>query len=150
MSEVEDLKKRIDNIEYSELKELKEDVGQIKIDLSTNNLLTKQSIESNNKLSGMIDTMRDTLVEMGQSLRDGNRISSELANSVSSLNDKVNKVEDKLETKLQSVDTRIDKLDEKAKIDWQEWIKHNWLTLGVIVVGGAYLVAKALGVSFWF
>ena len=55
---IEELKAKVDKLEYTEIKNIKEDIGQIKIDLNTNNLLTQQSIDANNKLSNVIDTMR--------------------------------------------------------------------------------------------
>lgn len=124
---VEELKTKVDKLEYIEIKNIKEDISQIKIDLNTNNLLTQQSIDSNNKLSSVIDTMRDTMIEMGQSLKDSNRISSELTDNVSNLSDKVNKVENKLEEKIKNI-------DDKSKIDILCWMKNNWF--GIIGIGG--------------
>ena len=124
---IEELKAKVDKLEYTEIKNIKEDIGQIKIDLNTNNLLTQQSIDANNKLSNVIDTMRDTMIEMGQSLKDSNRISSELTDNVSNLSDKVNKVENKLEEKKKNI-------DEKRKIDILCWMKNNWF--GIVGIGG--------------
>lgn len=124
---IEELKAKVDKLEYTEIKNIKEDIGQIKIDLNTNNLLTQQSIDANNKLSNVIDTMRDTMIEMGQSLKDSNRISSELTDNVSNLSDKVNKVENKLEEKIKNI-------DDKSKIDILYWMKNNWF--GIVGIGG--------------
>ena len=124
---IEELKAKVDKLEYTEIKNIKEDIGQIKIDLNTNNLLTQQSIDANNKLSNVIDTMRDTMIEMGQSLKDSNRISSELTDNVSNLSDKVNKVENKLEEKIKNI-------DDKSKIDILCWMKNNWF--GIVGIGG--------------
>ena len=41
--QIEDLKKRVDHIEYGDIKDIKEDMAQMKVDMATNNLLTKQS-----------------------------------------------------------------------------------------------------------
>lgn len=132
MSDIEELKAKVEKLEYTEIKNIKNDINQIKIDLNTNNLLTQQSIDSNNKLSSVIDTMRDTMIEMGQSLKDSNRISLELTNNVSALSDKVNKVENKLEEK-------IEKIDNKSKIDIIDWLKNNWF--GIVGIGGiAYTI----------
>ena len=79
------------------------------------------------KLSNVIDTMRDTMIEMGQSLKDSNRISSELTDNVSNLSDKVNKVENKLEEKIKNI-------DDKSKIDILCWMKNNWF--GIVGIGG--------------
>ena len=124
---IEELKAKVDKLEYTEIKNIKEDIGQIKIDLNTNNLLTQQSIDANNKLSNVIDTMRDTMIEMGQSLKDSNRISSELTDNVSNLSDKVNKVENQLEEKIKNI-------DDKSKIDILCWMKNNWF--GIVGIGG--------------
>ena len=47
---IEELKAKVDKLEYTEIKNIKEDIGQVKIDLNTNNILTKQCTDSNNKM----------------------------------------------------------------------------------------------------
>ena len=47
----EELKDKVNKLEYTEIKKIKEDISQIKIDLNTNNILTKQSIETSKQLS---------------------------------------------------------------------------------------------------
>lgn len=47
--ELHDLKAKVNKIEYTEIKELKDEIQQVKINLNTNNILTKQCIESNDK-----------------------------------------------------------------------------------------------------
>ena len=46
----EELKDKVNKLEYTEIKKIKEDISQIKIDLNTNNILTKQSIETSKQL----------------------------------------------------------------------------------------------------
>ena len=77
--ELYDLKVKVNKIEYTEIKELKDEVQQVKIDLNTNNILTKQCIESNDKMSNTLDTLKDTMIEVAQSVKDSNRVTSELA-----------------------------------------------------------------------
>ena len=101
-------------------------LNQIKIDLNTNNILTKQSIETSKQLSEAMDSFKETMIEMGQSLKDGNRISSELAETVKNLNDKVDNVENKMSSKFSEFDSRIESIDDKSKIDILAWIKNNW------------------------
>ena len=55
--ELYDLKAKVNKIEYTEIKELKDEVQQVKIDLNTNNILTKQCIESNDKIIEVNDIM---------------------------------------------------------------------------------------------
>jgi hypothetical protein len=127
-----DLEGKVKHLEYDEIAPLKKDINNIKINLAENNLLTKQTIESNEKLSDTMNTMRDTMVEITQSLKNGNRISGELTESVKALNGKVESVENKMEDKFKEI-------DEKAKIDWQQWVKNNWF--GAIMGIGAILYA---------
>lgn len=128
----EDLTKKIDNIEYKEIVPLKTEVNNLKVNIAENTLLTKQAIESSERLSETMQTMRDTMIEITQSLRNGNRISSELTESVKALNIKVDAVEDKMTQKFIEI-------DEKSKIDWQQWIKNNWF--GAIMGIGVLLYA---------
>ena len=122
----EELKDKVNKLEYTKNKKIKEDISQIKIDLNTNNILTKQSIETSKQLSEAMDSFKETMIEMGQSLKDGNRISSELAETVKNLNDKVDNVENKMSSKFSEFDSRIESIDDKSKIDILTWIKNNW------------------------
>ena len=51
MSEFEELKKKIDHLEYDEINPMKEDINEIKISITSNDLLIKQALESNRKVS---------------------------------------------------------------------------------------------------
>lgn len=135
----DELKNKVDKLEYTEIKGIKEEISNIKIDLNTNNLLTQQSVETSRQLSETMDSLKTTMVEMGQSLKDGNRISSELAETVKTLNDKVDNVETKMGTKFTEVNSRINCLDEKSKIDILTWIKNNWF--GCVMGIGALVYA---------
>ena len=57
MDSFEDLKKKVDHLEYDEINPMKEDISQMKITLSNNDLLTKQALESNERLSRAIDVL---------------------------------------------------------------------------------------------
>ena len=52
--------KRIDHLEYEEIKSIKDDVSKIQINLSNNNLLTQQSIDTTNKLSETMDSIKES------------------------------------------------------------------------------------------
>lgn len=131
--QLEELKTKVDKLEYVEIKELKEDINQVKIDLNTNNILTKQSIESNQKLNETMDTLKTTMIELAQSVKDGNKATSELTSTVDTLNIKVNAVDDKVDKKFTEVNNKIGQIDEKSKIDILTWLRSNWLgaTMGI-------------------
>ena len=67
--ELYDLKAKVNKIEYTEIKELKEEIQQVKIDLNTNNILTKQCTDSNDKMSNTLDTLRAPLFKLAQTFR---------------------------------------------------------------------------------
>ena len=137
--ELEDLKQKVKKIEYTEIKEIKDDIQHIKIDLNTNNILTQQCTESNEKLSNTLDSLKLTMVEVSQSMKDSNKVTSELALNVRDLNSKLNDVEKTIDTKFNEVNGRMDTIDEKSKIDFVDVLRTNWI--GIVMGVGALIYA---------
>ena len=137
--ELEDWKQKVKKIEYTELKEIKDDIQHIKIDLNTNNILTQQCTESNEKLSNTLDSLKLTMVEVSQSMKDSNKVTSELALNVRDLNSKLNDVEKTMDTKFNEVNGRMDTIDEKSKIDFIDVLRTNWI--GIVMGAGALIYA---------
>ena len=137
--ELDDLKSKLNKIEYTEIKEIKEEIQQIKIDLNTNNILTKQCTESNEKLAQTMDTLKTTMIEVAQSVKDSNKVTSELATTVKNLNDKVNNVESTMGKKFNEVNERMDTIDEKSKVDILGFLKSN--IVGILLAVGALVYA---------
>lgn len=137
--ELEDLKSKLNKLEYTEIKEIKDEIQEIKIDLNTNNILTKQCTESNEKLSYALDTLKSTMVEVAQSVKDSNKVTSELASTVKDLNDKVNKVESTMGTKFNEINERMEIIDNKSKIDIVGFLKTN--LIGILMGVGALIYA---------
>lgn len=134
MEDVHELKKKVDHLEYEELKPLKEQMNEIKISLSNNDLLTKQVMESNTKLNNTMDILKDTMVEIGQSVKDSNRVTEQLTSTVKQLGDKITKVETSTKESIDSFSLKLDEIDDKSKIDLLVWLKNNWL--GLFGIGG--------------
>ena len=127
MSDLDGLEKRIDYVQ-TEVDNVKKDINTISIQVSNNDLLVKRSLETNEKLSVAIDTLKTTMLEMGQSLKEANKISIGLTETVQKLNDKITDVECRMQT-----------IDEKSKVDIMTWVKNNWFS---IVIGlGALIYA---------
>lgn len=126
MEELDELKKKVNHLEYDEIKTLKDDITQIKIDLNTNNLLTQQSIKSNEKLSTTLESVQTAMFEITESLKDSNKISTELTQTVSSLNNKVDVLSDNTNEKLQEFNNKIVAIDNKSKIDIMELEKDKF------------------------
>ena len=137
--ELDDLKSKLNKIEYTEIKEVKEEIQQIKIDLNTNNILTRQCTESNEKLAQTMDTLKTTMIEVAQSVKDSNKVTSELATTVKNLNDKVNNVESTMGKKFNEVNERMDTIDEKSKVDILGFLKSN--IVGILLAVGALVYA---------
>jgi chromosome segregation ATPase len=137
--ELENLQAKLTKIEYTEIKNLKEEIQQIKLDLNTNNILTKQCTESNEKLSNTLDGLRSTLIEVAQSVKDSNGVVADLATTVKDLNDKVNKVETTMNSKFDTLNNRMDDIDEKSKVDILKFFKGN--IIGILMGVGALIYA---------
>lgn len=147
--EFNDLKSKVDKLEYVEIKGIKEDISNMKLELNTNNILTNQSIEANKKLTDTMDALKNTMVELAQNVKEGNHTTTLLADKVEILSNKVSDVEDKVETRLHGVDDEINKINDKSKIDWQTFVKDNWFSISVLALGCAYMIFKAFGISLF-
>ena len=128
----DELKSKINHLEYDEIKPLKEDVNEIKLKMNTNDLLTKQALENNEKLSHAIGTLKDTMVEISQSVKDSNRINNEITKTIEELNKKIT-----------SVEIRISEIDDKSKLDIVLWLKNNWFGI-VGILGIIYTIIKTI------
>lgn len=118
--ELEEVKKKINHLEYDEIKNIKDEITNIKVNLAENNLLTKQCINSNEKLNETMISVKDTMITMSESMRQTNKVSEELALSVKSLGNKVDTMDDKFSNKFQEVDDKIKIVDNKTKVDLAE------------------------------
>lgn len=128
----DELKNKINHLEYDEIKPLREDVNEIKLKMNTNDLLTKQALENNEKLSNAIGTLKDTMVEISQSVKDSNRINNEITKTIEELNKKIT-----------SVEQRISEIDDKSKLDIVLWLKNNWFGI-VGILGILYTIIKTI------
>ena len=143
MDSFEDLKKKVDHLEYDEINPIKEDISQMKITLSNNDLLTKQALEINERLSKAIEVLKTTMVEVSQSVKDSNRINVEITKTIEELNKKISSVELSTNENLKAFGAKIEEIDNKSKLDIMLWLKNNWF--GIIgIIGILYTVIKSL------
>lgn len=138
----QDLKKRVDHLQYDEINPIKEEITGIKISLSNNDLLTKQNIESNKKLNDTMDTLKTTMIEIAQSVRDSNNVTKELTGTVEKLNSKVSSIEINTKKTLDGFDEKLDKIDEKSKIDILSWLKSNWFSVVLGLGALSYVITQ--------
>lgn len=143
MDNFEDLKKKVDHLEYDEINPIKEDINTMKITLSNNDLLTKQALESNERLSRAIDVLKTTMIEVSQSVKDSNRINSEITKTIEELNKKITLVETSTNESLKAFGEKIDEIDNKSKLDIVLWLKNNWFGI-VGIIGIIYTILKSV------
>lgn len=143
MDSFEDLKKKVDHLEYDEINPIKEDISQMKITLSNNDLLTKQALESNERLSRAIDVLKTTMVEVSQSVKDSNRINVEITKTIEELNKKISSIEMSTNENLKEFGKKIEEIDNKSKLDIMLWLKNNWFGI-VGILGIIYTIIKSL------
>lgn len=142
MEAIEELKKKVENIEYKDIKELRDDVSTIKIQLERNNVLTEQNVESNKKLSETMGIVKDTMISMGSSIELNNENSKKLADSIEQMSNR-------FDGKFKDVDERMNQINNKGMIDttilYKEWLVK--LILGGSALGGLasiiyYVISK--------
>lgn len=141
MSEFDELKSKINHLEYDEIKPIKEDINEMKITLSNNDLLTKQALESNKKVSDSLEALKNTLVEVAQSVKDSNRINNEITKTIEELNKRIGSVENNTQETLKAFGEKIEEIDNKSKLDIVLWLKNNWFGI-VGIIGIIYAVIK--------
>ena len=141
MNELEDLKKKIDHLEYDEINPMKEDINEIKVNISKYDLLIKQALESNKKVSDSLEVLKDTMVEVSRSVRDSNRINDEITKTIEELNKRISSVDNNTKDALEKFETKITEIDNKSKLDIILWIKNNWFGI-VGILGIIYTVIK--------
>ena len=141
---MEELAQRVDYLERDKIPTIEKDINDIKIGLTENTLLTKQSIESSEKLASTMENVKDCMNEMAQSLKDNNKISSELTQAVGTLNKKVEDTNSRMERKFNEVDEKIEFVNEKSKVDLLSWMRDNWFK--VVLTAGAlgYVVTQII------
>ena len=141
MNELEDLKKKIDHLEYDEINPMKEDINEIKVNISKYDLLIKQALESNKKVSDSLEVLKDTMVEVSRSVRDSNRINDEITKTIEELNKRISSVDNNTKEALGKFETKITEIDNKSKLDIVLWLKNNWFGI-VGVLGIIYTIIK--------
>ena len=130
-----DLKKKVENLEYKEIKSLKEEITDIKIELSNNSLLTQQAIDTSRKLSDTMENVKEAMIKISDSITTTNKISNDLASNVDDLANKVNRLDEKVEN-------RLDDIESKSKFDILEWLKNNFVTIIMAIGVFMYLYSK--------
>lgn len=132
-----DLEKRLDHIQYEEIKEIKETVSTMKIDMATNNLLTKQAVETSKELSATMSSVRETMLIMSENMKQGNK---ELSENMIALKDNIINLEDKVDSKFEDVNKRVSQIDNESKINVRVWLTKNAFSLATAISFLIYVI----------
>lgn len=94
LDEFKDLKKKIEHLEYDEIKTIKEEVSDMKNNMTRTETLLEQNIKSSDRLSDTLDKVQDTMTHLSESMQHNNKAVDKLSNKVTNLEEKIDKVED--------------------------------------------------------
>lgn len=121
-TQCDELKKRVNHIEYEDLKEIRGDIQEIREDMAKNHVLLKQNIDSSEKLNNTLTTVQNTMIQLSENIKHTNETTSALSNKVSNLEEK------------------IDKVENHGKLDMMEWWQKNWVNVIILVGVVVYVV----------
>lgn len=93
LDDFKDLKKKIEHLEYDEIKTIKEEVSDMKNNMTRTETLLEQNIKSSDRLSDTLDKVQDTMTHLSESMQHNNKAVDKLSNKVTNLEEKIDKVE---------------------------------------------------------
>lgn len=144
---MEELRKRIDNVQYKDIQNLREKIEKIEIDLAKNNLLTQQNTDAMNKMSLTMDSVRESMVQISGAIEYTSKINQELAENIRQQNEKIDKLQarqDVYDSHIEKMQKEIDENEEKNKIDIRKILKDNFLKILATVIGAGILIEMIL------
>lgn len=121
-TECEELRKRVNHLEYEDMKEIRGDIQEIREDMVKNHVLLEQNISSSEKLNDTLNTVQHTMIQLTESMKNNNEATVALSRKVSNLEDKIDKVED------------------STKLDMSDWWKKNWVNVIILAGVVTYIV----------
>lgn len=122
MDELDEIRKRLDHLEYDDMKELRSDIVNMKQDMTKSNVLLEQNIKSSLRLTDTLDQVQNTMIQLTDSMRNNNDATNSLSKKVSKLEEKIDYVED------------------STKFSISDWFKKNWVNLIILIGVMAYIV----------
>ena len=121
-TECEELRKRVNHLEYEDMKEIRGDIQEMREDMVKHHVLLEQNISSSEKLNDTLNTVQHTMIQLTESMKNNNEATVTLSRKVSDLEDKIDKVED------------------STKLDMSDWWKKNWVNVIMLAGVVAYIV----------
>ena len=111
-----ELKKRVNHLEYEDLKEIRSDIQHIRENMTRSAVLLEQNITSSEKLTNTLDTVQKTMIQLSESIKHNNEATVSLS------------------TKVSNLESKIDAIEDDGKLDMKVWFQKNWVN--VILLAG--------------
>lgn len=121
-AEYEDLKKRVSHLEYEDIKELRNDIQNIKEDMAKNHVLLEQSIANSEKLNETLSQVQITMIQLAENVKNNSDVTSQLNN------------------KMTHLETKVDNVESQGKLDMHEWWQKNWVNVILLAGVVVYIV----------
>ena len=141
---IEDIKRKINNLEYKEIKDIREDITNIKLDLQKNTTMTEQAIKVSDKLTETMSSVEKAMIKMADSMELNNKNTRQLSDNMITLNKQINELDNKVDKKFNEVDSMVNTIDDKGKFDIILWIKSNFITVILVIGAIAYIINQML------
>jgi chromosome segregation ATPase len=120
--QIDEIKKKVNHLEYDEIKELKEQIQEIKQDMVRTNTLLEQNVVASGKLSDTLSTVQETMIKLTTNMQYNNEATMSLSNKVSNW------------------ETKIDSIDQNSKIDMRKWFRDKWFNIVMLIGIVLYIV----------
>ena len=114
-----ELKKRVNHLEYEDLKEIRSDIQHIRENMTRSTVLLEQNITSSEKLTDTLDTVQKTMIQLSESIKHNNEATVSLS------------------TKVSNLEAKIDSIEDDGKLNMKEWFQKNWVN--VILLAGVII-----------
>lgn len=128
-------------MQYDEIKEINETINKIKVEVATNNLLTKQAVDASKELSNTMTSVRETMLIMSENMKQGNR---ELSDNMICLKENIINLEEKVENRFENVNRKISSIDEEGKFNIRVWISENFVSLLTSIAFLGYVIYNSI------
>lgn len=95
MEKLQDLEKKVNRLEYTELKDVKEKINNIEVGLAKNTQLTESLITTNKDLGNTLRSVEKTMIAMSESMKQSSDKVDGLSNKVDKMGERINEIDDK-------------------------------------------------------
>lgn len=125
MHKLENIGKKVEKIEYTDIKEIRSKIQDLQLDLTKNNVLTEKNTEAMNNMSNTMEHVRETMVQLSGAVECVSRTNQELATNLKQQNAKI----DEQNVKIDELRIRQDEYEDKGKFDIILFLKRNFVSI---------------------